>query len=426
MPPGITNVFRLAAVSSGMAVAISCAGMLAAMFLHGGTGGVLPALGLAAVIMVVIALVFVSYAQRFPGAVPVRASVMEAFGHFPSSAVTLIYVSMMVLIGGYELYLCNVALSYVMPPLLAGSVLAVVTASVIVVNLQGQIASLRVQVITTVLVVSMLIAISLAGWSDRTTPEIAEVEKWWLAVPMGIFLFVGVEWASLYVTGPAQLRRQLPAAMLLSIATLALVYGSLSWALGSTLTMDRINGAPLPHMELVTMKGAPGTKLVVVAVSVLALITSLNVGLYGAARITSMLARDAGLPGWFGRINPATGTPVNALTAVVVGVFLVLPWMWMDAARQAVSYVLGINLCIVYGAVLASWLRTASRTGGFYIRALMVGAALSIIVTTGIASMVESVGTYTPVLLAAQVFLIGLLIRAGSAQPRTSADNEVA
>lgn len=408
---------KLAAVAAGMAITISCNTVLVSLFPHAPGRALFTALALAGLCMAVVVLCFAELASRFPGAIGIRAFTKAAFGNRFSLAVTLFYVAMVMLIGGLEVYLCHLMLARVLPGAAGGAVLAMLLAAIVWVNLAGHELSLRLQVAMTLAVaVTMLTLAWLALHDAAATPlPIAATGAGGSlleAVPRALFLFIGIEWAVMHVGRHGAFRRTLPLAMIGSVVAIALLYGTFGAALQARFGPGTLGSMALPHLELARALNAPGAIWLATAVGLLAVLSSFNVGLSGAARILYSLARERELPAWFAQLHGPRLVPRNAMLFISCGVLVMAPLMALPALAESLSMLFSFHLAMVYACVLLAWLRMRRRPDGRGVHQplhpLLVWPVLAFLATTGIGVMAE------PQAAAARMILLGECLAIGA------------
>ncbi len=317
--------------------------------------------------MAAIVLCFSELASKFPGAIGIRAFTKVAFGNQFSIAVTLFYVAMVALIGGLEVYLCHLLLQQLLPSTLGLMILIVLVLSVIVVNLKGYELSLQLQIVMTLGVAGMMLLLSIMAMQSEGqvankivnlgfTQTVANSDLF-NAIPRALFLFIGIEWAIMHVTRHQAFKRVLPLALLTAVLVIAALYINFATALAHQFDVRSLQGELLPHLSLALALQSSTAKLLVIVISLLAVLSSFNVGLSGAARILYSLARERELPTWFAQLHGDQFIPRNAMFFIVVAVLLIAPLMSVPAISQCLSQLLSFHLCLVYAAVLFAWLQ---------------------------------------------------------------------
>ncbi|MBM3117044.1 APC family permease [Jeongeupia naejangsanensis] len=356
------DVLRLCAIAVGMAITISCNTVLVSLFPFVQGSALFAALGIAGLCMGVIVLCFTELASRFPGAIGIRAFTKAAFGNRFSLSITLFYVVMMMMIGGLEGYLCYLLLLQVLSPPIAVLVLLVLVLSILMVNLSGYELSLNLQIAITVAVVTLMLVLAVMAFAEPATgthPAVAptRIDGLLGAVPRALFLFVGIEWAVMHVSRHDAFRRTLPIALIISVATIALLYGTFGAALQKHFVAAELGSLALPHLELARVIASPAALWLATLVGLLAVLSSFNVGLSGAARILYSLAREREIPAWFAQLHGPRLSPRNAMLFISAGVMLMAPLMAAPVLNTSLSRLFSAHLVAVYALILLAWLK---------------------------------------------------------------------
>lgn len=121
-------------------------------------------------------------------------------------------------------------------------------------------------------------------------------------------------------------QRQLPRAVLLSLAVSLALYIAMSLVLTGIARYDTLNNAA-PVASAFTALGLSWATLIVSAAAVAGIVSVMLAFLLGCARICFAMSRDGLLPEWFSKPHPRFHTPhrptlmIDALTALVAGFF---------------------------------------------------------------------------------------------------------
>ena len=401
----------LVAVAAGMAITISCNTVLVSLFPYAGGPSLFAALGIAGLCMGVVVLCFAELSSRFPGAIGIRAFTKAAFGNRFSLAATLFYVAMVLLIGGLEVYLCHLMLAQVLPPPLAAGVLAVLLSTVLFVNLRGFEVSLQLQVAMTAAVAATMVALAALALPGPIAVPVTTPAQLMDAVPRALFLFIGVEWAILYVARHESFRRTLPLALVSAVALIALLYGVFGAALQGRFAPGALGSLALPHLELARALDSQAALWLAAIDGLLAVLSSFNVGLSGAARILYSLARERELPAWFARLSGERLAPRNAMLFVSCGVLLMAPLMSLPALAESLSMLFSFHLAAVYVCVLLAWTRMRKLPIGRGIRqpvpAFAVWAVMAFLAVTAVGVMADPQAANARLILLGECLAIG-------------------
>jgi len=121
-------------------------------------------------------------------------------------------------------------------------------------------------------------------------------------------------------------QRQLPRAVLLSLAISLALYITMSLVLTGLVRYDTLNNAA-PVAAAFTAIGLPWVTLIVSAAAVAGIASVMLAFMLGCARIWFAMSRDGLLPAWFAQVHPRFRTPhrptliAGGLTALVAGFF---------------------------------------------------------------------------------------------------------
>lgn len=398
------EILKLSAIAIGMAITISCNTILVSLFQFVNGGTLLLSIAIAGVCMGVIVLCFSELASKFPGAIGIRAFTKAAFGNRFSLAVTLFYVFMVILIGGLEIYLCHLLLQQVLAPMTAIIVLGALVLFVLWINLTGYELSLHLQIAMTLAVVAMMLALANMAFSEpailQASVALAGDGDLLNSIPRALFLFIGVEWAIIHVSRHESFKATLPIALIIAVIGIAALYSNFAYALVARLDIQSLNASLLPHLDLARTLDSTMAKWLVIVISLLAVLSSFNVGLSGASRILYSLAREGELPAWFARMHGNSLSPRNAMLSISLAVLLIAPLMAMPTISNCLSQLFSFHLAVVYACVLLAWIKMRHKKDG-----------------RGLAQPIHPVMAYLTTIVLI-VISIGVLVEPGSAAMR--------
>jgi len=121
-------------------------------------------------------------------------------------------------------------------------------------------------------------------------------------------------------------QKQLPRAVLLSLAVSLVLYIAMSLVLTGLVPSETLN-TPAPVAAAFTAIGLPWVTLVVSAAAVTGIVSVMLAFMLACARIWFAMSRDGLLPAWFAEVHPRFRTPhrptlvAGVLTALVAGCF---------------------------------------------------------------------------------------------------------
>jgi amino acid efflux transporter len=310
--PGVLLLPALAAQAAGPASLLAWVGLL--------------------IVSLALAATFAALGVRLPVGGGASAYVRAAYGPVPAAATGLCFLAGVVtgaptvaLIGGF----------YVSHLLGGGLPVAVATAAammaaVLCANAGGLRVTATMQLgLAAALAALLLVAIVGALPSARASNWTPFAPHGWLAIGTAANLlmlsFVGWEAVAHLAGDFADPSRELPRAMLIALAVVAVLYLGLAVA-----TIAVLGGAPGSRVPLADLMqrglGDPGRTATAV-VAVLLTTGAMNAYVAGAGRLAAAMAHDGALPAWMGRrrnpqllVGAVGGVLLVALAAGVLGV----------------------------------------------------------------------------------------------------------
>ena len=170
-----------------------------------------------------------------------------------------------------------------------------------------------------------------------------------LAMTFALYTFGGIEIVAI-TTGESRTATDIPRAVKLTFATLAVVYLGAVVVLVGVMPWNRAGVTESPFVTVFLDVGIPAASSLMSFVILTAALSGANANLYSASRMLFSLARRGWAPAPLGRLN-AAGSPKLALLASSYGIVVaVVLETW--AARNAFVYILTGAL---FGLML-SWL----------------------------------------------------------------------
>jgi amino acid efflux transporter len=301
-------------------------------------------------------------ASRFPSAIGIRTYVKAAFGEQSALLTTLLYMSLVLLVASLESVLVANILQQLMPSWNGMYVITALFGTLFVVNVVGYEFSERLQLL---LVLALCVCVGwltygalshanladLAARSNTAFPGFGHTVE---AVLIGVFLFAGIEWVTvLQVRHPDDAKR-IHRVLFLAVAALAVLY--IAFVTGMMALRDGLASehSLTPQLQLATFAYGRAGVALVVALMFLAIATTFNAGLVGAARITYALAREGYLPRAFTYVQPSSGNPIAATILISItalaGSFVAYSSNSLNALTEASAAI----ACTVYMFFLAA------------------------------------------------------------------------
>jgi amino acid transporter len=146
--------------------------------------------------------------------------------------------------------------------------------------------------------------------------------------PLAVYLFIGWENSAALAEETRNPRRNVPRAVFMSIALMAVTYILLAYA---TVTGFHYNGtalaAPLVPFITVAHNIAPSLAFIAYLAGLTSTLGVLISAVNSQCRLIFNAGREGLLPRWIGRVHPARRTPINAIfTFITVGSAIVAIW----------------------------------------------------------------------------------------------------
>jgi len=145
--------------------------------------------------------------------------------------------------------------------------------------------------------------------------------------------------------------KEVPRIFLRGVVLTIALYVVMSLVTFGVLPGGALEQSATPMVDVAASYLPGGAEHIVTAGAVLAIATSLNASLLVPSRLCVQLSADGLLPGWLGRVSPATGTPVLALTAGYAVAVLLLVTGQLSLALNIAIFAL-ILLYIAHSSAL--------------------------------------------------------------------------
>ena len=343
---------------------------------------------LAAALMALSALAFAELATRMPVAAGEAAYVAEGFkSRFAGTLVGLLVIAIAVTTSAT---ISIGSAQYIRVFIDADERLVVLA----VVSLMGAIAawgiveSVTFAAIMTLIETGGLLLIVALGLAfepgivsrlPEAVPDVTSGAVWGALVGAGmlaVFAFIGFEGIVNVAEEIEEPRRNLPRAILATLAVTALLYFAVVWIALVALGPDTLGQSSTPLAAVfVKLSGLPAT--VMAAIAIVATLNGIIANLILAARVAYGLGARGDFPACLAWINPRTRTPLLAtLIATTIAVVLALAVPLTGLAELSSRLTL-VMFALVNGALLAIKLReTAPPPGTFLVPKAVPAAGL--------------------------------------------------
>jgi amino acid transporter len=341
----------------GMAFSASCFIAMGMLVGHAGAWSPL-ALCASFLLMLVIIAAVSELSALFPSAVGLRTYIRAGLGDSAALAAVLLYLVLVLLVGGLEVRV----LAAVLEPLWPGLNTLVMTAGLFGLILSTQVLGWRASTaVQTSLVVLLLCAVGLlvaVAWQQQpqtgsSPPLKLPADDLASAIVIGLFLFASVEWiTTLQVRHPADARR-MPRLLLLSCVLLMLLFLGTTQAIVHLMKAGATVDLSVPQLALAEGLPPPWSLWLLLLVTGLALLSTCHAGLACAARLVYLLAREGHLPRVLTATN-AAGAPVAALVAVALACLAAAAVVVHLPSADGVAEACALAICTVYALYLVS------------------------------------------------------------------------
>lgn len=339
----------------GMAFSASCFTAMGMLVGHAGAWSPL-ALGASFVLMLVIIAAVSELSALFPSAVGLRTYIRAGLGDSAALAAVLLYLVLVLLVGGLEVRVLAAVLAPLWPGLNPLPMTLLLFGAILATQLLGWRTSTAIQTGLVVLLLSAVAGLVAAGWQQpqsASRPFALPAGDLASATVIGLFLFASVEWiTTLQVRHPADARR-MPRVLLLACVLLMVLF------LGTTQAIVHVMQAGVPvHLAVPQLALASGLPLpwslwLLLVVTGLALLSTCHAGLACAGRLVYLLAREGHLPRSLSATN-AAGAPVAALCAVALACLAAAAVVLGLPSADGVAEACALAICTVYVLYLVS------------------------------------------------------------------------
>ena len=374
----LAELLDYVSVSAGMAVAASSYMVLGLLVRAHSLAELVLVMGAACAMCLLLALALGEMSSRFPSAPGIRTYVRRAFGERISLFFTYVLMFIIPLVAGVEI---KVFLAALLPD--ASVALQCLVAALLVLllawlNLSGHDLPRTAQTLVFCLLVLVSLYFSALGLSGAPSasalPQLAAASASASAatspgstlaaigegIGLAFFLFVGFEWVAPMARSPKAAKGVVPWSMVWAVALLGLMYLAFGLALKLSLPAALLASSSVPHVTLGEhLLGGPGRWLAQ-ALSLFALLTTLNAGLMGATRLVYGLARERALgpqcSAWLAHLSEQ-GVPSRVVQVLASASLLVALWVIAGDHATAVASAGAGLYTLIYGVFAASHVR---------------------------------------------------------------------
>jgi amino acid transporter len=212
--------------------------------------------------------------------------------------------------------------------------------------------TLEVSGLLVVILVSTLFLLSgtavSASVAPTPTPDTADI---WSPILQGaalaFYAFIGFEDivnVSEEVKNP---QRNVPRAILLSLAIAGVIYIAVAWLATQVLTPAELSSSKAPLLDVVGRAQPNFPPILFTAVALFAVLNTVLLNFVTASRLLFGMAREGLLPAWFGKLHPHRLTPYRAILAILpIVIFLALSGTLQFLAGTTATLIMAM-FCLV-------------------------------------------------------------------------------
>ena len=388
--------------------------------------GFVAALCIAFALALANALAYAELSLMLPSAGSLSTFAEAALGNFPAILLVFAgYITPAIFGIPAELILVDQivaqALPLALPPFAWAVALVVVFAAL---NVLGTDVFARVQTALGFTVLAFLVITGIAALAGSggaapaaaAPPAIATLSHDTLVlgiVALAFWIFMGIEFVTPLVTEAADAKRDLPRAMVLGLAAIAIA--ELLFALGAAryLTREQLATSATPHLDAVVAVFGPHAKTWFAALALVASASLVNTVLAAVPRMLWGMAMNGQVFPPFKRVHPRHGTPVVAIAFVAAlplaglawsggSVDAILPLMIAASIAWLFAYMMAQVSLIVLRRRHPEWTRPF-RVPGYPFVPLAAIAGMAVVVANGSPApeMTAQIVRYTGIVLGA-------------------------
>ncbi|MFO1268500.1 MAG: APC family permease [Rubrivivax sp.] len=388
--------------------------------------GFVAALCIAFALALANALAYAELSLMLPSAGSLSTFAEAALGNFPAILLVFAgYITPAIFGIPAELILVDQivaqALPLALPPFAWAVALVVVFAAL---NVLGTDVFARVQTALGFTVLAFLAVTGIAALAGSgsaapaatTPPAIATLSHDTLVlgiVALAFWIFMGIEFVTPLVTEAADAKRDLPRAMVLGLAAIAIA--ELLFALGAAryLTREQLATSATPHLDAAVAVFGPHAKTWFAALALVASASLVNTVLAAVPRMLWGMAMNGQVFPLFKRVHPRHGTPVVAIAFVAAlplaglawsggSVDAILPLMIAASIAWLFAYMMAQVSLIVLRRRHPEWTRPF-RVPGYPFVPLAAIAGMAVVVANGSPApeMTAQIVRYTGIVLGA-------------------------
>lgn len=356
-------------VCIGMAISTSSFTVISGIFENiSGLGATITVL-IAVVLCLIIASSVGKLATMFPSSPGIRTYIKKGLSEKWSVFFVFSYLIFIIMIGSVECYLFS-SITYSVLGLSPYLTSFLLLGSLVLVNLYGFNIPKNVQIISTstlVIALAFFGAFGMAKFNQKFPEfineglEVSNLSMIPIGLAMAIFLFVGFEWVTPLGFNREAYSRKIPMSMKSAILINGLMYLLLISAFAMAMPSESFLGNTTPQIQFFRELFGPAGHWIAFVISFMAIISTFNAGIMGAARIIYAISREGLLPNWFSKISINRGVPSNSIIAVGLSVMVVSTFVIYANFELVFAAVGSAIICFVYSVLLLSLIKIDNK-----------------------------------------------------------------
>ncbi len=178
------------------------------------------------------------------------------------------------------------------------------------------------------LIVILLASIYIFGGAATTAPVVAiQPETGWTGIIGGasiaFYAFIGFEDIVNVAEEVKNPERNVPRAIVLSLAIAGVIYIAIAWLAVNVLSPTDLAGSKAPLLDVVTRAQPSFPKLIFTFIPLFAVMNTALLNFVTASRLVFGMAREGLIPTWAGKLHPERATPYRAILVILAIVIVI-------------------------------------------------------------------------------------------------------
>jgi APA family basic amino acid/polyamine antiporter len=177
------------------------------------------------------------------------------------------------------------------------------------------------------LIVILLASLYLFGGATTTPVTFSEPATGWTGIIGGasiaFYAFIGFEDIVNVAEEVKNPERNVPRAIVLSLAIAGVIYIAIAWLAVNVLSPADLAGSKAPLLDVVTRAQPSFPKLIFTFIPLFAVMNTALLNFVTASRLVFGMARDGLIPTWAGKLHPERATPYRAILVILAIVIVI-------------------------------------------------------------------------------------------------------